>query len=104
MDLNRILESLAQPIIAIPANPIAMGGDVANMTQAEKEKLARQAGFPSYEAWRVWTENAARKTGGTVSGGGKSGKESKPKGKPQQQSRGGVFGWTDTVSRALGGK
>ncbi len=45
-----------------------MLGDLEAQHSAAREKMARDAGFPSYEAMIAWERQRANPTGGTVPG------------------------------------
>lgn len=103
--------------LPIAANHLAILDQLAGQVgySPEVEAAARKLGFKNATEAIAWQANEARRTGGTVDGGGKKGKDSgvkvttgsKGKGAPPPQNGGpaaGLFGWVDSVSRALGGK
>lgn len=52
--------------------PDMVAGEAANPRQKQLEAAARAQGFPSYEAYRLWTAQRERQHTGSVSGAGSS--------------------------------
>lgn len=85
---------------ATPQSGAAPTADASR--QAALDRAAQQKGFRSYEEYRLYMNQRANKTGGTVEG---AGQPAQPQAAPAQNPlNGGLSGLFDYIRRAMGGQ